>query len=226
MTVLKQFSKTVFQTVFWGKSATPFRYMFSRSRYGTKSIAVLERLPTQPCQGWGRGFESLRPLQISSRKSMDWIGPSGPFSASPARGAKAGKQRGSSRKRNVADSRRLAAWIGPMIRHFPTKRWTVTIARMCSDRRYRQPHTRLPGTRTAVDFASRAPVMPSRSSSLRPPAGQAHWQHKPARVRQSHEAMRRVEARRRFVQRVDDHHRRAHRIGAFERALQCVRQQD
>jgi hypothetical protein len=24
----------------------------------------------QSCQGWGRGFESLRPLQISVRKSM------------------------------------------------------------------------------------------------------------------------------------------------------------
>ena len=55
-------------------------------------------LSAQPCQGWGRGFESLRPLQISSRKSTDCIGPSGPVSASPALEAKAGKQGGSSRK--------------------------------------------------------------------------------------------------------------------------------
>jgi hypothetical protein len=54
--------------VFCGKSATLiFRYMFSGSRYVTKSIAVLERLLPHPCQGWGRGFESLRPLQFLSR---------------------------------------------------------------------------------------------------------------------------------------------------------------
>ena len=28
------------------------------------------RIAAQPCQGWGRGFESLRPLQMSSRKSV------------------------------------------------------------------------------------------------------------------------------------------------------------
>ena len=31
----------------------------------------------QPCQGWGRGFESLRPLQIFSRKSKTSRRPSG-----------------------------------------------------------------------------------------------------------------------------------------------------
>jgi hypothetical protein len=38
--------------------------------------------------------------------------------------------------------------------------------------------------------------------------------------------MRRVEAGCRFVQRVDDHHGRAHRVGALECALQRVGKQD
>jgi hypothetical protein len=48
---------------------------------------------TEPCQGWGRGFESLRPVQISLRKSATWTSPSGPFFASPPWPAVQGKLR-------------------------------------------------------------------------------------------------------------------------------------
>jgi hypothetical protein len=64
------------------------------------------------------------------------------------------------------------------------------------------------------------------ASSFRSPASLPHRHNKAQRVRQSHEAMRRVDAGCRFVQRVDDHHGRAHRVGALERALQRVGKQD
>ena len=47
------------------------------------------------CQGRGRGFESLRPLQFSSNKSASQNGPSGSFSASPPLTRRPGKQGGS-----------------------------------------------------------------------------------------------------------------------------------
>jgi hypothetical protein len=39
--------------------------------FGVENVRVDRRGSprTQPCQGWGRGFESLRPLQVSSGKS-------------------------------------------------------------------------------------------------------------------------------------------------------------
>jgi hypothetical protein len=36
----------------------------------------------------------------------------------------------------------------------------------------------------------------------------------------------RVEAGGHFVQRIDDHHRRPHRVGALERALKCIGEHD
>jgi hypothetical protein len=66
----------------------------------------------------------------------------------------------------------------------------------------------------------------AKASSFRSPASLTHRHNKAQRVRQSHEAVRRIEAGCRFVQRIDDHHGRAHRAGALERALQRVGKQD
>jgi hypothetical protein len=68
--------------------------------------------------------------------------------------------------------------------------------------------------------------MDAQGSPLRPPAGEAHRQDKPQRVRQSHKSVRRAEACCSLVRRIDNHHLRAHRIRAFERPLQRVREQD
>ena len=50
-----------------------------RSVTATGGFARSRRVAAQPCQGWGRGFESLRPLQIFSRNQEVKDGPSGPF---------------------------------------------------------------------------------------------------------------------------------------------------
>ena len=153
------------------------------------------------------------------------------FFASPPRPPKLGKQGGSSRKRNIAGGGPLAAWIGPVIHRFPATRQAAMTARLCSDGCHRRPHTCFPEPRTGARFASLsvspAPVVPlSRSSSLRPPAGKAHRQHKPQRVRQPNETMCGVEGRGSFVQCIDENHRRAHGVCTLEGTLQSVRQED
>lgn len=70
------------------------------------------------------------------------------------------------------------------------------------------------------------PAVMATVSSFRFPASLAHRHNKAQRVRQSHEAMRRIEAGCRLVQGIGDHHGRAHRVGGPERSLQRIRKQD
>ena len=69
--------------------------------------------PAQPCQGWGRGFESLRPLQFFLSESMTSNGPLGRLVASPPRTPEPGKHGGSTRQRNLACYRRRPACSEP-----------------------------------------------------------------------------------------------------------------
>ena len=96
----------------YGLCRAPPRLPFNNSRY-------------RSCQGRGRGFESLRPLQISSNKSASQHGPSGSFSASPPPARQPGKQGGSRQRRNTAGS-----WSpsgrAVALNHYPSNGQSIT----------------------------------------------------------------------------------------------------
>lgn len=174
------------------------------------------------------GFESPSPAPDFFREITILERPLGAVFCFPASAAEVGEAGGSSSRRNLAVSQLLLAWISTRTRRSAADRPNVQSTRT-SHRAFAKDRARFPqieaSTGSASPDASPARTMSAHGSPLSPPVSETHRQDKPHGVRQSHEPMGRIEAGRRLVQCVDDHHRRAHRIRALEGTLQGVGEQ-
>ena len=161
-----------------------------------RSGARLEVGPSTSCQGWGRGFESLRPLQISLERS------GGAVFCFPALVCETGEAWG--KQQEACRSGRTATFGMGNARSCHNRPLPANARTRCMTCPRRE-RTCFPTAQDPFGFASPTSSVTAKASSFRSPASLTHRQNKAQRVWQLHEAMRRVKPGRGLVQRVDDH---------------------